>query len=103
MLRSVERRVGKECRSRGSPDHYKDYILKPFNEERIIKTMQRIKYRLCQADSLEEDLIMFKVEERGSMLQFRIVLMGLIIISSSLGVHLVKHQEHACLEHFGEK
>lgn len=46
-----------------------DYILKPFNEERIIKTMHRIKNRFSQPDYLEDDLIIFEAEGRQIILR----------------------------------
>ncbi len=46
-----------------------DYILKPFNEERIVKTMQRIKSGFSQPGSFEDDLVMCKVEGRQIILK----------------------------------
>lgn len=46
-----------------------DYILKPFNEERIVKTMQRIKSRFDQSGLLEEEPIMFETEGQRILLK----------------------------------
>jgi len=46
-----------------------DYILKPFNEERIKKTMQRIREGLINNEARDDDLIIIQEEERQIVLK----------------------------------
>lgn len=48
-----------------------DYILKPYNEERIKKTMQKIREGLINNDSQEDDLIIIPEEGRHIVLKPR--------------------------------